>query len=59
MKNKKPITTTAVVTAWRWPVDELTARLGAAGFTVLETTTRADPGSRPHAALIAVRRTVR
>lgn len=49
----------AVVTAWRWPVDELAARLDAAGLTVLETTTRTDPGSRPHAALIAERRTAR
>lgn len=49
----------AVVTAWRWPVAELAVRLEAAGLTVLDTTTRADPGSRPHAALIAERRTTR
>jgi SAM-dependent methyltransferase len=49
----------AVVTAWRWPVAELAARLDAAGLTVLETTTRSDPGSRPHAAVIAERRTAR
>jgi ubiquinone/menaquinone biosynthesis C-methylase UbiE len=49
----------AVVTAWRWPVDELTARLEAAGLAVLETTTRADPASRPHAALIAEHRRTR
>ncbi|MBF4579387.1 class I SAM-dependent methyltransferase [Frigoribacterium sp. VKM Ac-2530] len=49
----------AVVTAWRWPVDELAVRLEAAGLAVLETTTRTDPGSRPHAALIAERRTAR
>ena len=48
-----------VVTAWRWPVDELAARLEAAGLTVLGTTTRTDPGSRPHAALIAEHRTIR
>jgi SAM-dependent methyltransferase len=46
----------AVVTAWRWPVDELAAQLGSAGLAVLETTTRTDPGSRPHAALIAEHR---
>jgi ubiquinone/menaquinone biosynthesis C-methylase UbiE len=45
----------AVVTAWRWPVAELATRLGAAGLTVLETTTRAEPGARPHAALVAER----
>ena len=49
----------AVVTAWRWPVAELAARLEAAGLTVLGTTTRTDPGSRPHAALIAEHRTIR
>ncbi|WP_307802927.1 class I SAM-dependent methyltransferase [Frigoribacterium sp. PvP032] len=49
----------AVVTAWRWPVDELAARLEAAGLTVLETTTRIDPGSRPHGALIAEHRVAR
>lgn len=46
----------AVVTAWRWPVAELAARLEAADLTVLETTTRTDPGSRPHAAVVAERR---
>jgi len=46
----------AVVTAWRWPVDELAAKLAAGGFTLLESTTRTDPGSRPHAALAVERR---
>jgi len=46
----------AVVTAWRWPVDELAARLEIAGLTVLEQATRTDPGSRPHGALVAERR---
>ncbi len=44
-----------VVTAWRWPVDELAARLLAAGFTEVERQQRpgsADPGPRPHAALV-------
>lgn len=53
-----PVTTSfdhAVVTAWRWPVDELAGRLVAAGLTVLETTTRSTPGSRPHAAIVAER----
>jgi SAM-dependent methyltransferase len=45
----------AVVTAWRWPVDELAGRLTAAGLTVLETTTRSTRGQRAHAALVAER----
>jgi len=46
-----------VVTAYRWPVDELAARLRQAGFTEVERRRRpgvAEPGRRPHAAIAAV-----
>lgn len=46
-----------VVTAYRWPVDELSARLESAGFTEVERLVRPgvpEPGHRPHAALAAV-----
>ncbi|CAN5559518.1 class I SAM-dependent methyltransferase [soil metagenome] len=46
-----------VVTAYRWPVEELAARLREAGFTEVARRQRpADPdlGHRPHAALVAV-----
>jgi len=48
-----------VVTAHRWPVDELAARLDRAGFAEVERQQRpADPAAaiRPHAALAAVAR---
>ncbi|TQM25185.1 class I SAM-dependent methyltransferase [Microbacterium kyungheense] len=45
----------AVVTAWFWPVDELGRLLSEAGFRVIATTSRADQGVRPHAAITAVR----
>jgi SAM-dependent methyltransferase len=45
-----------VVTAWSWAVDDMTKELAAAGFDVVETHTRTDPGKRPHAALVARRR---
>lgn len=45
----------AVTTAYRWPVDALSALVSEAGFTVTETHTRTDPGSRPHGAITAVR----
>ncbi len=45
----------AVVTAWRWSLDELADRVADAGFTVTATHTRTDPGQRPHGALVAVR----
>lgn len=44
-----------VVTAYRWPVDELSERLRRAGFTEIERQQRpgiAEPGQRPHAALV-------
>ena len=46
----------AVVTAYFWPVPLMRDELTAAGFEIVETHTRADPGKRPHAAIIARRR---
>jgi SAM-dependent methyltransferase len=46
-----------VVTAYRWPVDELSVRLRRAGFTEIERQQRPGetaPGPRPHAAIAAV-----
>jgi ubiquinone/menaquinone biosynthesis C-methylase UbiE len=45
----------AVVTAYYWPVTGMRAALAGAGFEVIETHTRADPGRRPHAAIVARR----
>lgn len=45
----------AVVTAYRWPVAELSERLRASGFEIVETHTRTGVGYRPHAAIIARR----
>jgi SAM-dependent methyltransferase len=45
----------AVVTAYRWPVELLCADVAAAGFEIVETHTRHDPGTRPHGTLIARR----
>lgn len=42
-----------VVTAYRWPVQRLCGELEAAGFAILEVHTRADPGHRPHGAILA------
>jgi hypothetical protein len=40
-----------VVTAYRWPLDELSERLTRAGFTEVERLLRASEGDRrPHAA---------
>lgn len=44
-----------VVTAYRWPVPELSARLVDVGFEVVETHTRTGVGYRPHGAIVAVR----
>lgn len=46
----------AVTPAWFWPVDELAARLHRAGFDVVETAARTDPGVRPHGSISARRR---
>ncbi len=44
-----------VVTAYRWPVDELSERLARAGFTEVERCQRPSDGThRPHAAIAAV-----
>jgi SAM-dependent methyltransferase len=44
-----------VVTAYRWPVDELSERLTRAGFTEVERRRRPSDGThRPHAAIAAV-----
>lgn len=45
----------AVVTAYYWPIDELVGLLGQAGFRVVATSTRADPGVRLQAAIVAER----
>ncbi len=45
----------AVTTAYFWPVDEMTRLVGDAGFLVEEVHTRADPNTRPHAAIVARR----
>lgn len=43
-----------VVTAYRWPADELAARLSRAGFTEVERQHRAQDGDRrPHGAIAA------
>jgi SAM-dependent methyltransferase len=44
-----------VVTAYRWPVAELTDRLREAQFEVTEVQTRTDTGQRPHGAIVAKR----
>jgi len=45
----------AVATAWFWPVDELAAHVERAGFDVVGTAERTDPGARPHGAIRARR----
>ncbi|MFE6968493.1 class I SAM-dependent methyltransferase [Isoptericola sp. NPDC057653] len=45
-----------VTTAWFWPPDELAERLDRAGFDVVATAERTDPGHRPHGAVTARRR---
>lgn len=49
----------AVTIAYRWPVLTLCDAVESAGFEVTHTETRTDPGSRPHGAILAVRRTRR
>ncbi|GAC56270.1 hypothetical protein GOHSU_04_01390 [Gordonia hirsuta DSM 44140 = NBRC 16056] len=46
----------AVTTAYFWPVDEMASELERAGFQVVGTHTRGDPGSRRHADITAVLR---
>ena len=45
----------AVVTAYRWPVGELSNDLRTAGFEVIETHTRTGSEHRPHGAIVARR----
>lgn len=44
----------AVTTGYHWSIDRMGHLLGEAGFEVLETETRQDPGKRAHAAMTAV-----
>uniref|UniRef100_UPI0025E8B08F class I SAM-dependent methyltransferase n=1 Tax=uncultured Microbacterium sp. TaxID=191216 RepID=UPI0025E8B08F len=46
----------AVTRAWRWPLDDLSERVDAAGFDIVETHTRATRGARPVGTLIGERR---
>lgn len=43
----------AITTAWFWPVEQLQRKVEEAGFTVTNTGTRTDPGTRPHGAILA------
>lgn len=45
----------AITTAWFWPMQRLVDEVEAAGFTVTHTEARADPGSRRHGAITALR----
>lgn len=45
----------AVVTAYRWPLDELREHVRRAGFAVIETHTRTSLDHRPHGAILARR----
>ncbi|MFR9732044.1 class I SAM-dependent methyltransferase [Saccharopolyspora sp. MS10] len=45
----------AVTTAYFWPIDRLSRAIEQAGFTVAARETRADPGARPHGAIVARR----
>lgn len=46
----------AVTTAYYWPLELLSERVEACGFTVVDTHTRSDPGVRKHGLITAVRR---
>ena len=46
----------AITTAYYWPIHDMADRLVDAGFEVVETETRCDPNSRPHASISAVLR---
>lgn len=45
----------AVTTGYFWPVEELGGTIEEAGFTVVSSETRTDPGVRPHGAITATR----
>ncbi|PZU30008.1 MAG: SAM-dependent methyltransferase, partial [Microbacterium sp.] len=46
----------AVVRAYRWPANELSAALDAAGFDIIETHRRTERGRRDVGALLGERR---
>lgn len=46
----------AVTTAYYWPLELLSARVEACGFTVTGTDRRADPGVRSHGLITAVKK---
>lgn len=48
----------AVVTAYHWPVREMSHALRASGFEIVETHARHDPGNRPYGAILARRSAV-
>ncbi|MBG6191679.1 SAM-dependent methyltransferase [Arthrobacter sp. CAN_A212] len=48
----------AVTPAYQWPVNDLTKELTSAGFDVIETHMRTTIGQRPHAAIVAQRKSV-
>ncbi|QSZ47258.1 class I SAM-dependent methyltransferase [Arthrobacter sp. D5-1] len=45
----------AVTPAYFWSLEEMSGRLQEAGFSVIGTHSRADPGVRPHGAIVAQR----
>lgn len=45
----------AVTTAYSWPLGQLSERIERAGFAVVDTETRSDPGVRRHGLIIARR----
>ncbi|WP_311211729.1 MULTISPECIES: class I SAM-dependent methyltransferase [unclassified Arthrobacter] len=45
----------AVTSAYFWSVEELSGLLQEAGFSIVGTHSRVDPGVRPHAAIVAKR----
>ncbi|WP_243794289.1 class I SAM-dependent methyltransferase [Saccharopolyspora gloriosae] len=45
----------AVTTAYFWPIDRFSGAIEQAGFAVADRRTRADPGARPHGAIVARR----
>ena len=47
----------AVIGAYFWPVETLSAEVQNAGFDIVETHTRTGQGYRPHGAILARRRT--
>ena len=46
----------AVTAAYRWPLDDVARALDSAGFVLLGSRTRHDPGAQPHGEVLARRR---